>query len=177
MAGQAEQAARTDLSLLRSWLVRHPIATVLVLVYGTTRPAGAHPPAASAPRGLDHPKAPTSTTEQGPGARCPRSISDRAARASSSNRFRPRSDHRGDLGALRRGLRHLGQHWSITPSRPRTASGYTRPLTFESFSSAVGSPTLSNDLAIWRNMWDDGPILAAHACTYLHNALTVHVRH
>ena len=36
MAGPAEQAARTDLSPLRSWIVRHPIATFLVLVYATT---------------------------------------------------------------------------------------------------------------------------------------------
>lgn len=43
------------------------------------------------------------------------------------------------------------------------AIGYRGPVTFESFSSAVVSPTLSNDLAIWRNLWDDGPALAAHA--------------
>jgi uncharacterized protein len=37
MAGPpAEQAAREDLSPLRSWIVRHPIATFLVLVYATT---------------------------------------------------------------------------------------------------------------------------------------------
>jgi D-psicose/D-tagatose/L-ribulose 3-epimerase len=49
--------------------------------------------------------------------------------------------------------------------------GYRGPITFESFSSAVVSPTLSNDLAIWRNLWDDGPALARHARTYLANAL------
>ena len=49
--------------------------------------------------------------------------------------------------------------------------GYTGPITFESFSSAVVSPTLSNDLAIWRNLWNDGPALAAHAHAYLVNAL------
>jgi hypothetical protein len=36
MAGHPEQAARTDISPLRSWIVRHPIATFLVLVYATT---------------------------------------------------------------------------------------------------------------------------------------------
>ena len=36
MAEQTEQAARTDLSPLRSWIIRHPIATFLVLVYATT---------------------------------------------------------------------------------------------------------------------------------------------
>jgi D-psicose/D-tagatose/L-ribulose 3-epimerase len=44
---------------------------------------------------------------------------------------------------------------------------YTGPITFESFSSAVVSPTLSNDLAIWRNLWNDGPALARHAHTFL----------
>ena len=41
--------------------------------------------------------------------------------------------------------------------------GYTGPITFESFSSAVVAPGLSNDLAIWRNLWDDGADLARHA--------------
>ena len=36
MAGQTEHAARTDVSPFRSWIVRHPIATFLVLVYATT---------------------------------------------------------------------------------------------------------------------------------------------
>jgi hypothetical protein len=36
MAEQTEQAARTDVSLLRSWIIRHPIATFLVLVCATT---------------------------------------------------------------------------------------------------------------------------------------------
>lgn len=52
-----------------------------------------------------------------------------------------------------------------------TDIGYTGPITFESFSSAVVSPTLSNDLSIWRNLWDDGPALARHAHGYLTNAL------
>ena len=53
---------------------------------------------------------------------------------------------------------------------------YRGPITFESFSSAVVSPTLSNDLAIWRNLWNDGPALAAHARAYLTNGLAaVHV--
>ena len=48
---------------------------------------------------------------------------------------------------------------------------YRGPITFESFSSAVVSPTLSNDLSIWRNLWNDGPALALHAHTYLTNSL------
>lgn len=49
--------------------------------------------------------------------------------------------------------------------------GYEGPITFESFSSAVVSPTLSNDLAIWRNLWNDGPALARHARAFLEAAL------
>jgi len=49
--------------------------------------------------------------------------------------------------------------------------GYTGPITFESFSSAVVSPTLSNDLAVWRNLWDDGMDLAVHARTFMADAL------
>jgi D-psicose/D-tagatose/L-ribulose 3-epimerase len=41
--------------------------------------------------------------------------------------------------------------------------GYTGPLTFESFSSTVVAQGLSNDLAIWRNLWADGDDLARHA--------------
>jgi len=48
---------------------------------------------------------------------------------------------------------------------------YTGPITFESFSSAVVSPTLSNDLSIWRNLWNDGPELARHAREYMVNAI------
>lgn len=47
------------------------------------------------------------------------------------------------------------------------AIGYDGPITFESFSSAVLSKGLSNDLAIWRNLWDDGPDLARHARAYI----------
>src|SRR4249920_3464699 len=36
MAEQTEQAPRTDVTPLRSWIIRHPIATFLVLVYATT---------------------------------------------------------------------------------------------------------------------------------------------
>ena len=48
---------------------------------------------------------------------------------------------------------------------------YDGPITFESFSSAVVSPTLSNDLAIWRNLWNDGPALAKHSHTYLETVI------
>jgi D-psicose/D-tagatose/L-ribulose 3-epimerase len=35
----------------------------------------------------------------------------------------------------------------------------------------VVAPGLSNDLAIWRNLWDDGPDLASHARTYIATGL------
>lgn len=52
------------------------------------------------------------------------------------------------------------------------ASGYSGPVTFESFSSAVVHPELSNTLAVWRNLWDDGEDLARHA----HGFLSQHLR-
>jgi D-psicose/D-tagatose/L-ribulose 3-epimerase len=45
--------------------------------------------------------------------------------------------------------------------------GYTGTITFESFSSAVVSPVLSNMLAIWRNLWDDSTDLASHARSFI----------
>ncbi len=45
--------------------------------------------------------------------------------------------------------------------------GYDGPIVFESFSSAVVSPTLSNTLGIWRNLWQDSADLAAHANRFI----------
>jgi D-psicose/D-tagatose/L-ribulose 3-epimerase len=50
--------------------------------------------------------------------------------------------------------------------------GYQGPITFESFSSAVVMDGLSNDLAIWRNLWSDGEDLARHAHDFITNQLT-----
>jgi D-psicose/D-tagatose/L-ribulose 3-epimerase len=49
---------------------------------------------------------------------------------------------------------------------------YDGPIVFESFSSAVVSPTLSNTLGIWRNLWNDGDDLAAHANRFIRDQLT-----
>lgn len=46
-------------------------------------------------------------------------------------------------------------------------SGYAGPVTFESFSSAVVHPELSNILSVWRNLWDDSQNLAEHAHAYM----------
>jgi D-psicose/D-tagatose/L-ribulose 3-epimerase len=48
---------------------------------------------------------------------------------------------------------------------------YRGPIVFESFSSAVVSPTLSNTLGIWRNLWSDGDDLAAHANRFIRDQL------
>jgi D-psicose/D-tagatose/L-ribulose 3-epimerase len=47
------------------------------------------------------------------------------------------------------------------------AGGYSGPVTFESFSSAVVHPELSNTLAVWRNLWSDGQDLAKHTYAFL----------
>jgi D-psicose/D-tagatose/L-ribulose 3-epimerase len=52
--------------------------------------------------------------------------------------------------------------------------GYAGPVTFESFSSAVVARGLSNDLAIWRNLWSDGEDLARHAREFIANQLTAY---
>lgn len=49
--------------------------------------------------------------------------------------------------------------------------GYTGPITFESFSSAVVAEGLSNDLAVWRDLWDDGMDLARHAHGFMRAGL------
>ncbi|MBM9467433.1 sugar phosphate isomerase/epimerase family protein [Nakamurella leprariae] len=48
---------------------------------------------------------------------------------------------------------------------------YTGPITFESFSSSVVARGLSNDLAVWRDLWDDGFDLATHARAFMENGL------
>ncbi|RUR01687.1 sugar phosphate isomerase/epimerase family protein [Labedella endophytica] len=48
---------------------------------------------------------------------------------------------------------------------------YDGPVVFESFSSTVVSETLSNTLGVWRNLWDDGDDLAAHANRFIRDRL------
>lgn len=64
-------------------------------------------------------------------------------------------NHRGYLGA--------GHIDFSSFFRALADVGYQGAVTFESFSSAVVMESLSNDLAIWRNLWDDGDALARHA--------------
>jgi len=48
---------------------------------------------------------------------------------------------------------------------------YKGVVTFESFSSTVVNEDLSNALAIWRNLWDDGMDLAVHAREFMANGI------
>jgi D-psicose/D-tagatose/L-ribulose 3-epimerase len=45
--------------------------------------------------------------------------------------------------------------------------GYDGPIVFESFSSVIVDPAMARSLAIWRNLWDDGADLAAHANAFI----------
>ena len=44
---------------------------------------------------------------------------------------------------------------------------YVGPITFESFSSKVVSPQLSNTLCVWRDLWEDSEVLAKGAKDYI----------
>lgn len=44
---------------------------------------------------------------------------------------------------------------------------YRGPITFESFSSEVVDPNLSNTLCVWRNLWRDSDDLAEKALTFI----------
>lgn len=46
-------------------------------------------------------------------------------------------------------------------------AGYTGPISFESFSSAMISQPLLGILAIWRDTWEDGTDLAEHSFTFM----------
>jgi sugar phosphate isomerase/epimerase len=77
-----------------------------------------------------------------------------------------------DIGENHRGYLGSG-HLDFTAFfHALTDIDYTGPITFESFSSAVIAAGLSNDLAIWRNLWSDGEDLARHARAFIANHLT-----
>ncbi|NLS01650.1 sugar phosphate isomerase/epimerase [Rhizobium sp. P38BS-XIX] len=75
------------------------------------------------------------------------------------------------LGYFHTGDSHRGYLGSGTIDlagvfRAIVASGYTGPITFESFSSRVVGQPLEGILGIWRNLWEDGYDLASHALMY-----------
>jgi D-psicose/D-tagatose/L-ribulose 3-epimerase len=53
----------------------------------------------------------------------------------------------------------------------QAASGYTGPLTFESFSSDIVSHSTRDDIGLWRNPWNDPAEIAQHAATFLRKQL------
>ena len=55
--------------------------------------------------------------------------------------------------------------------------GYEGPIVFESFSSAVVAPPLSNALCIWRDLWTDSEDLARHAMQFMNANLQAIERH
>ena len=71
------------------------------------------------------------------------------------------------IGESHRGYLGTGSVDFESTFRALARMGYDGPITFESFSSAVVSPTLSNTLGIWRNLWSDGDDLAAHANRFI----------
>lgn len=48
---------------------------------------------------------------------------------------------------------------------------YSGPITFESFSSTVVDPQLSNTLAVWRNLWTDSMDLATSAREFISSGM------
>ncbi|PWU47702.1 epimerase [Micromonospora globispora] len=72
--------------------------------------------------------------------------------------------HRGYLGSGSADLDGL--------FRALRDTGYSGTVTFESFSRAVVSADLSDRLGVWRDLWEDGDDLAAHAHAYMSERLT-----
>ncbi len=93
-----------------------------------------------------------------------------------SDLFQPFLDTGDRLGYVHIGESHRGYLGTgsvdfDTAFRALARLGYTGPIVFESFSSAVVSPTLSNTLGVWRNLWDDGDDLGAHAQRFIRDKL------
>jgi D-psicose/D-tagatose/L-ribulose 3-epimerase len=76
------------------------------------------------------------------------------------------------IGESHRGYLGSGSVDFSTFFKALAAQGYAGTITFESFSSAIVSPTLSNILGVWRNLWTDGYDLAVRA----HAFMTAHLR-
>ncbi len=80
------------------------------------------------------------------------------------------------LGYVHVGESHRGHLGTGTVDFPAffaalNRTGYNGVITFESFSSTVVDPVLSTTLAVWRDLWDDGPALARHARAFVVDGL------
>lgn len=89
---------------------------------------------------------------------------------------KPVIEARDRLGYVHIGESHRGYLGSGTIDftsffRALVEIDFTGTITFESFSSAVVDPALSNNLAVWRNLWDDGDDLAAHALRFMQDGM------
>jgi len=85
------------------------------------------------------------------------------------NAIRGSSDHLGyfHIGESHRGYLGTGNIDFGDIFRALAEVNYDGPITFESFSSAVVAPNLSNVLGIWRNLWEDSEDLARHAKQFM----------
>jgi D-psicose/D-tagatose/L-ribulose 3-epimerase len=77
--------------------------------------------------------------------------------------FHVGESHRGYLGS--------GSVDFTETFRSLAEIGYQGPIAFESFSSAVSGPPLSDILGVWRNLWDDSEDLARHAAEFIRAGL------
>lgn len=73
------------------------------------------------------------------------------------------------IGESHRGYLGSGTVDFDTTFRTLERIGFDGPIVFESFSSAVVDPVLSNMLGVWRNLWDDNVDLASHANAFMRN--------
>ena len=71
------------------------------------------------------------------------------------------------IGESHRGYLGTGTVDFTAVFRSLARVGYDGPIAFESFSSAVVDPVLSNMLGVWRNLWSDGYDLARHAKAFM----------
>ena len=76
------------------------------------------------------------------------------------------------IGESHRGYLGSGNVDFATFFRALGECKYAGPIAFESFSSAVVSPELSNTLGVWRNLWSDNRDLARHAKAFMDRLLT-----
>ena len=84
----------------------------------------------------------------------------------------------GKLGYFHVGESHRGPLGTGTIDWPEVFRGlveanYDGVITFESFSSEVVHESLSNSLAIWRNLWTDSNHLATSALRFMEDGLAV----
>lgn len=76
------------------------------------------------------------------------------------------------IGESHRGYLGSGNVDFATFFRALDECQYAGPIAFESFSSAVVSPELSNTLGVWRNLWTDNRDLARHARSFIERLST-----